>query len=1383
MCLLLENLRKNKIKTWMLTGQQYTKALPTAYQCELLQVDKKLENIFFDSTDYDDLKLLIKRNLEKLQIQFIGLLLYQLLLQHFFFLGVENNKYSAFSTIKNHEYQRRKSRIINLDNDLESQIQFQIIIKGDTLDLILKDPIYLRSHFLFLSHFCKFLVAYEISSSTKQLLINLLQIQNTNNKFLSISNDISLSNQVDFSIMVQNQYNQCFGDVSIRNFKDIYKLIFIHSRRQADFISILINLQIYRQFFLYLYSFLNIQYNCLEGYSFLQPVEIFIYNFFINFFSMIPIFNYYFNPKVPNDIVIDENNILFNIQKQYLTSKQFWIKTQIFTYFKIFSVSLIQSLVLFLVSSFVFQVQSIQGKNIGYQTIGILTYLQQLFIIQCQIAKFIPSNSLINIIYQIFLFFIYSFIYIFVLEKNNNIKAFGEIIEFFSVFYTNLVFFSFLILNVFIFDIFDFVIYLIPITLNISIVKIRKIFEWYQNKYSILNRLKLFDQIRKNQKNNYHLSLVNIIRQYFKGNSEIDELIQQSNFQIKKNIIFNQKVVNINLDNVSSEMNAISLTFINKDLENKYIRVSIQNWLYFGRFISIFQFLTIDFFFLLIFLLGQFQLQIDNYLVYYNIIKYLFILFNYKDINSNFNNINFYLSFINLFLMRVIYFILILKVIELYESFINFANFVYILYFMLQIRVDIQIFIYFSLAIYNCINFTYTLLNDNNYIQINIQYKVYYIINTISFVFLNMIFISIYKYRHSQFDRLQYLSENKIQLEMKKFSDVLSILLPKFIREQISSEQSCSIKIENQIAIIFCDIYNFDEIIAKQNVEVVKLLDNLFRAFDILCTHNNIQKIETVGKTYMACAGIQQSNHQQVSEGRYDETNAVRCAINFGFQILEYTNALTFGDEGQKIIFKIGIHFGQVIAGVIGYHKPQFSLIGDTVNTSSRICITSEPGVLTLSEDAQQQVQFNKDLSFIQKNVEAKGKGFLITFQVFQKKAYPIKKKEKSLFYCQNRIKEQNDSQSILYNILDIKEQKIIKNNKPEQFLFNNNSNKQQKTIILNNQKNEEISKKLNKNKFKIFKTNYSHKIIQKTNPFNHIQESVNILNNQKDTLANVLNYIKDDQSITYIDKILENKNTLNQMNQKQNKNYLIKNNKQMPITLKNIVVNDNIISIHETNNADSFNSMTSKFFIFQFEDIKRGIIVEQTKNQDEDNYISSEQLKQLYKDSQNNQQNEQKNIDQYNLDFKNCFFFKTTKQKQDLVNEFFINQIYNFQANTQIQLWIWYVFMIFKIISCLFVSKQLSFEYFIIQIIIRFIFQMIYTIFVLKYKYILQKYPLLKIKVIIYCLYLLQYIIFIYETSGMQLKGGKSFSSSLQSAEALFFIFNIYIIQFLSFY
>lgn len=69
----------------MLTGEQYTKAIPYAYLCKIIKTDKKYENIYFETIDYDEIKHIIRKNLEKLKTKLIG---------------EENNKNSAFLNIK-----------------------------------------------------------------------------------------------------------------------------------------------------------------------------------------------------------------------------------------------------------------------------------------------------------------------------------------------------------------------------------------------------------------------------------------------------------------------------------------------------------------------------------------------------------------------------------------------------------------------------------------------------------------------------------------------------------------------------------------------------------------------------------------------------------------------------------------------------------------------------------------------------------------------------------------------------------------------------------------------------------------------------------------------------------------------------------------------------------------------------------------------------------------------------------------------------------------------------------------------------------------------------------------------------------------------------------
>ena len=89
--------------------------------------------------------------------------------------------------------------------------------------------------------------------------------------------------------------------------------------------------------------------------------------------------------------------------------------------------------------------------------------------------------------------------------------------------------------------------------------------------------------------------------------------------------------------------------------------------------------------------------------------------------------------------------------------------------------------------------------------------------------------------------------------------------------------------------------------------------------------------------------------------------------IDLAFEMLNYSKEVVWGD-GKKIKIKIGIHYGQTLAAVIGHHKPQFSLIGDTVNTTSRVCSNGKIGVVTISQIAFERVK-DSGLYFIKKEI------------------------------------------------------------------------------------------------------------------------------------------------------------------------------------------------------------------------------------------------------------------------------------------------------------------------------------------------------------------------------------------------------------------------------
>ncbi len=87
-----------------------------------------------------------------------------------------------------------------------------------------------------------------------------------------------------------------------------------------------------------------------------------------------------------------------------------------------------------------------------------------------------------------------------------------------------------------------------------------------------------------------------------------------------------------------------------------------------------------------------------------------------------------------------------------------------------------------------------------------------------------------------------------------------------------------------------------------------------------------------------------------------------------GIQMIDKAKSVAWGvKKDKRLNIKVGIHHGDVVIGVIGYHKPQFSLIGDTVNTTSRHCSTGQPGDITLSAIAYQMLRRLPHNSFTKK--------------------------------------------------------------------------------------------------------------------------------------------------------------------------------------------------------------------------------------------------------------------------------------------------------------------------------------------------------------------------------------------------------------------------------
>ena len=166
---------------------------------------------------------------------------------------------------------------------------------------------------------------------------------------------------------------------------------------------------------------------------------------------------------------------------------------------------------------------------------------------------------------------------------------------------------------------------------------------------------------------------------------------------------------------------------------------------------------------------------------------------------------------------------------------------------------------------------------------------------------------------------------------------LLSRVLPKELIPRVrklQDGQAIADEFDN-VTIIFAKVIGLHEMFETlPTVQVVGVIDRLFRQIDNLISekHNKIEKIKTVGDTYMAGAGLPTPT----------DTHAIdltHFAFALAEEIMKFNDHYRLGTEGraEKLDYKIGISSGPIVAGVIGRANPVYDLWGDAANTASRM--------------------------------------------------------------------------------------------------------------------------------------------------------------------------------------------------------------------------------------------------------------------------------------------------------------------------------------------------------------------------------------------------------------------------------------------------------------
>ena len=284
-------------------------------------------------------------------------------------------------------------------------------------------------------------------------------------------------------------------------------------------------------------------------------------------------------------------------------------------------------------------------------------------------------------------------------------------------------------------------------------------------------------------------------------------------------------------------------------------------------------------------------------------------------------------------------------------------------------------------------------LNDYNFFTVHGQKKENFLYKNLCLIYLRqmsiygvIILLFISSHYTQLKNRIEFLKYLKSKIELKKDNLIMSNLIPEFVRDKLNRGERGAAYGYEEVTIVFCDISNFDGLMEKLiPKDIISFLDEFYSILDQFCQLHGLQKIETVGKTYMAAGGINEC------EVNFDpeltkKDHSIRC-FEFSVDILDLVGKMIL-NSGDKIIVKIGIHRGKVIPAIVGEHKPQFSLIGDTVNTTSRMSSNGEKNCITCSEFAYNEIKAKYKTGFNVTNKFIKGKNMmnLYSYTIFENK-------------------------------------------------------------------------------------------------------------------------------------------------------------------------------------------------------------------------------------------------------------------------------------------------------------------------------------------------------------------------------------------------------------
>jgi adenylate cyclase len=183
------------------------------------------------------------------------------------------------------------------------------------------------------------------------------------------------------------------------------------------------------------------------------------------------------------------------------------------------------------------------------------------------------------------------------------------------------------------------------------------------------------------------------------------------------------------------------------------------------------------------------------------------------------------------------------------------------------------------------------------------------------------------------------------ETERRQSELLLRNILPAQIAEELRGRGQVEPRYFEDVTILFTDFVGFTRATEDLAAEdLVNLLHTYFTAFDRIVDRYGLEKLKTIGDSYMLVGGLPERNPSHPVD-----------AVMAAFEMVKVVEELSSEEAPWRV--RIGIHTGPVIAGVVGIKKFAFDIWGETVNFSSRMESAGAPNRVNMSARTYSRVK------------------------------------------------------------------------------------------------------------------------------------------------------------------------------------------------------------------------------------------------------------------------------------------------------------------------------------------------------------------------------------------------------------------------------------------